>query len=144
MALYEDALRRFETIQDHWGASDSLLALGLIAGENGDHALSRARMAGALEVSRRIGDVRGTLRVIEAFAQLAALEGQAERALTLAGAGAAMRRTLGTPLPGPQQRRLQMTLDAMRQRLESQQGGAAWMRGWSLSPDAAVTLAFEP
>jgi tetratricopeptide (TPR) repeat protein len=140
--LYLEALGRFERIQDNWGASDSLLALGLIAGENGDEVLSQARMARALEVSRRVGDIRGTLRIIEGLSQLAALKGDADRSLTLAGAAAAVRRTIGTPLPGPQHRRLQVTLDAMRQRLEPQQAGAAWMQGWSLSPDDAVALAF--
>jgi tetratricopeptide (TPR) repeat protein len=144
VTLYEDALRRFERIHDNWGASDSLLALGLIEGERGDAALSRERLMSAHTVSRRVGDVRGTLRVIEAAAQLAALKGRAERSLTLAGAAAAMRRTLNTPLPGPQQRRLEMSLDAMRGRLEPQQAGAAWMRGWSLTPDEAVSLAFGP
>jgi tetratricopeptide (TPR) repeat protein len=141
--LYEDALRRFERIHDNWGAGDSLLALGLIAGETGQDALSRERLRSALTVSGRVGDVRGTLRVIEAVARLAALKGQAERSLTLAGAASAMRRTLGTPLPGPQQRRLEITFDAMRRRLETQQAGAAWMQGWSLSPDEAVALAFD-
>jgi predicted ATPase len=143
VALYEDALHRFERIQDDWGAGDSLLSLGLMAGESGDPATARQRLRRALEIFRRVGDVRGTVRVIEAVAHLSAHEGQAERALTLAGAAAAARRALGTPLPGPAQARFDATLDDVRRQLEPQLAGAAWMQGWSLGPDEAVTLAFE-
>ena len=140
--LYDEALQRFERIQDGWGAGDSLLALGLIAGEAGQHVTARERLTRALAVFQKVGDIRGTLRIIEAAAHLAARDGRAERALTLAGAAAAARHTLATPLPRPQQERLEKTLDAARRGLAPQQAGAAWMHGWSLSADEAVALAF--
>ncbi len=114
--LYEEALQRFERIQDGWGAGDSLLALGLIAGETGQQVTARERLTRALVVFQKVGDIRGTLRIIEAAAHLAARDGRAERALTLAGAAAAARHTLATPLPRPQQERLEKTLDAARRR----------------------------
>ena len=140
--LYEEALLRFERIQDGWGVGDSLLALGLIAGEAGQKVTARERLTRALAVFQKVGDIRGTLRIIEAAAHLAARDGRAERALTLAGAAAAARHTLATPLPRPQQERLEKTLDAARRGLAPQQAGAAWMHGWSLSVDEAVALAF--
>ena len=141
--LYEEALARFERIQDGWGAGDSLLALGLIAGEGGQQPAARERLSRALAVFQKVGDTRGTLRIIEAAAHLAARDGRAERALTLAGAAAAARHTLATPLPRPQQERLEKTLDAARRGLAPQEAAAAWMHGWSLSADEAVALAFD-
>jgi len=141
-ALYLAALARFEQIRDDWGAGDSLLALGLVEAEAGAAAAARQRLEQALAVFGRVGDIRGTVRIIEAVAHLAALEGQAERALMLAGAAAATRRALSTPLPAPQQQRLEATLDEMRRRLEPGAAAAAWMQGWSLSADEAVALAF--
>jgi predicted ATPase len=141
LALYREALQRFETIPDDWGTGDCLLALGIVAGEGGDAAAARGRFLDALTVFRRVGEVRGVVRIIEAAAHLSALAGDAERTLTLAGAAASARRALSAPLAGPQQRRLEMTLDEMRRRLEPGAASGAWMRGWSMSADEAVGLA---
>jgi hypothetical protein len=139
--LYAEALARFERIHDDWGTGDSLLALGIVAGETGDLATAQSRLAQALTVFRRVGDIRGVVRIVEAVAHLAALHGEAERALTLAGAAASTRRALSTPLGGAQQQRLETTLDEMRRRIDPGLAGRAWMRGWSMSADEAVTLA---
>jgi predicted ATPase len=141
-ALYEEALARFERVQDNWGVGDSLLALGVIAGERGEPDVSIDRLARARDICRDVGDIRGMVRLIEAFAYLAAHAGQAEHALALAGAAAAQRRALGTPLPAQQQARLDAALDEARRQVDPARAGAAWMQGWSLSADEAVALAF--
>ena len=61
----------------------------------------------------------------------------------LAGAAAAMRQTLNAPLPESQHARLESTLDSVRRSLEPQHAAAAWMRGWSLSPEEAVAIALD-
>ena len=141
--LYETALQTFESIQDSWGAGDSLLSLGIIAGEAGEERLARERLERALAIFRQVKDVRGTLRIVEAAAYLSARAGAAERALTLAGAAAASRRTLNVPLPAAAQARLEAVLDEARRTLDPARAGSAWMRGWSLSPEAAIELAFD-
>ena len=139
--LYTQALARFEQIRDDWGSGDSLLALGIVAGDEGDLSTAQSRLAQALTVFRRVGDIRGVVRIVEAVVHLAALNGEAERALTLAGAAASTRRALSTPLGGAQQQRLDTTLDEMRRRIDPSLAASAWMRGWSMSADQAVTLA---
>jgi len=141
--LYLKALEQFESIQDSWGAGDSLLSLGVIAGEAGHHAQARERLSRALAIFRQVGDVRGTVRIVEAAALLCAHRGEGERAVMLAGAAAAARRTMNVPLPAAAQARLDATLEDARQRLDQAAAGAAWMRGWSLAPDDAVALALE-
>jgi predicted ATPase len=144
--LYESALRQFESIRDSWGAGDSLLSLGTIAGESGgagDMARARDCLRRALAIFREIGDIRGTIRIVEAAAHLRAGAGEGERALALAGAAAAARRTLNIPLPGPAQARLQAVLDDVRRTVDPARAGSAWMRGWSLSPEEALVLALE-
>ena len=141
-ALYEDALARFERQHDAWGAGDSLLALGLVAVDADDLAAARTRLARAHEVFGRVSDVRNTLRVLEAFAHVAAAAGAPERALMLAGAAAAVRHTLSVPLPGSQLQRVEATLERVRRQLDPQRAAAAWMEGWSLSIDEAIALAF--
>ena len=142
-ALYSDALARFRALQDMWGTGDSLLALGHIACDSGATAESRQRFDEARRVFDAAGDIRGTLRVIEGFARLAAEEGNAPRALTLAGAAAALRQKLSLPLAPSQRERLEPALEKVRQ--GSAQGvGTAWMQGWSMSAQEAVQYAIDP
>jgi predicted ATPase len=140
-ALYDEALARFVRAGDAWGTGDSLLELGLLAAEMGDRADSRERLSRAYHVFKQVGDIRGTLRVIEAHAHVAALEGVAERALTLAGAAAAVRHLLKIPLPADQHKRSETMLEQVRRQLTPQQAAAAWMEGWSLSVDEALDRA---
>jgi predicted ATPase len=141
-ALYEDALARFERIRDGWGAGDCLLALGLLAAEAGHPEIARERLVRAHVEIEKAGDVRGTVRTLEAFTHLAALAGAADRALILAGAAAAARHTLSLPLPGAQRERLDGAIEDLRRRLDPQLAASAWMEGWSLSIDEAMRLAF--
>jgi predicted ATPase len=143
VTLYEHALQHFERLRDDWGAGDTLAALGVLAGEDGRDEIALHRLSGAQAAFARAGDARGTPRVVEAFAHLAAHRKQGERALVLAGAAAAMRHSLGAPLPESQHARLEATLDAVRRSLEPEQAAIAWMHGWSLTPDDAVRLAFD-
>ena len=141
--LYDEALRRFEILRDDWGIGDTLVALGVMAGEDGQADVARERLVRAQTAFVRAGDARGTPRVIEAATHLAARRGDGERALMLAGAAAAMRQTLNAPLPESQHARLESTLDSVRRSLEPQHAAAAWMRGWSLSPEEAVAIALD-
>ncbi|HXG87470.1 MAG TPA: protein kinase [Vicinamibacterales bacterium] len=142
-ALYAEALRRFHTIRDAWGAGDSLLALGHIALAIGDGVEARTQFAEAHTVFKGAGDIRGAVRVIEAFARLAARQRDATRALTLAGAAAALRQTLSVPLPSSERESLERVLDTVRQSADDQEASAAWMAGWSLSAEDAVHYAIS-
>jgi hypothetical protein len=72
---------------------------------------------------------------------LAAAERQAVRALTLAGAAATLRQTLGVPLPPSERDRLDRALAAVRLGPDAQGAGAAWISGWSMSAAEAARYA---
>ena len=141
--LYRDALSRFVQLQDGWGEGDSLLALGELEGEGGRPDAAFELLSRAQRVFDRVGEIRGTVRVIEACARLAARDGEVRRALKLAGAAGALRHTLNAPLTHVQGERHEKSLKDLRRNLEAQDAAAAWMEGWSLSLDEAVQLALR-
>ena len=59
---------------------------------------------------------RGIARLLECFACSAAAQQQAERALRLAGAAAALRQNIGAPLTAAEQAKLEAILEPARQR----------------------------
>ena len=140
-ALLAEALRRFHELGDAWGEGDVLLAMSLIAIETGRAKEARQKLVTACDMSRRSGDVRGTARILEAFARLAARDRDGVKALKLAGAAAALRKSLNAPLARTQRDIWDRVLDEVRRDLELQEASAAWMEGWSLSADQAMELA---
>jgi tetratricopeptide (TPR) repeat protein len=139
--LYRDALSRFVQLQDGWGEGDSLLALGELEGEGGRRDAAVELLSRAQRVFDRVGEIRGTVRIIEACARLAARHGEVRRALKLAGAAGALRHTLKAPLTDVQRERHEKSLEDLRRNLEAQDAAAAWMEGWSLSLEEAIQLA---
>ncbi|HYB53105.1 MAG TPA: hypothetical protein VEG84_04490, partial [Thermoanaerobaculia bacterium] len=95
---------------------------------------------------RELGHRRGVARILECFAASAAEEGQARRALRLAGAAAALRQSLGAPLPRADQDRLERSLEPARRALPDTDGTSAWLEGWVMPADRAIesALASEP
>ena len=142
--LYSEALTRFRIIRDSWGLGDSLLALGHLACESSDAIESRRRFEEAHGVFNEVADIRGLVRVIEGFARLAAETNDALRALKLAGAAAALRQRIGAPLPKHERHTLERALDRARQDPNAHGVGSAWMDGWSMTTEEAVSYALAP
>ncbi len=143
-ALYEAALGHFRGASDHWGIGGSLVALGHLGADCGDAAIATARYREALAIFLRMHDRRNAVRVLEAMATVAArAEHDATRALTLAGAAAAMRQTLGVPIGTAKRAKLERALERVRQGADRHAVTAAWMRGWAMDPDAAMAYALE-
>jgi DNA-binding CsgD family transcriptional regulator len=112
-----------------------------VATESGATTLAREYLTESLRLSRDTGTRIGVARGLESFAALLVREGDPERAVLLAAASAALREAASLPpLPGA---RAERYLAAARRR-----GGAAaselWARGLTLTPEAAISLAFEP
>ena len=117
--------------------------LGRLAQERGRYDEAAAWYAEALPVALRINHARRTAYLLEAFAALAARQ-QPERALTLAGAAAALRQLSGSVLPPNPQLALDRELDPARQQLGEDRQLAAWTAGQALSAEQAVALALSP
>ncbi|HXA60895.1 MAG TPA: LuxR C-terminal-related transcriptional regulator [Streptosporangiaceae bacterium] len=121
--------------------SRCLAGIGRVALDQGDLEAARASFTESLSLSQSIGMRLGVARGLEAFAALTALEGDAVRAVRLAGAAAALRDAAGQrPTTGA---RLERTLEPIRQRLGEPAVAQLWGEGRAMSADDAVASALE-
>jgi predicted ATPase len=139
--LLEDALRRFERLQDDRGVGNALLSLGHVALAEGDAHAARACYLRALGAYRRINDPRTLARLLEAFACAAAFAQDAERALALAGAAAALRDAMGSKLQSADRAMLEAALEPLRTGPDAPAVTNAWMTGWGMGAEEAIAYA---
>jgi hypothetical protein len=69
------------------------------------------------------------------------MQGQSERALTLAGAADRLREEIGSPLPPAERAALDETLDRARKMLDKSRQAVAWNEGKNMSLEEAVEYA---
>ncbi len=136
-ALYEQGLAQFRELGDQWGIAGTLADLGNLAREQGDCAGANRQYRESLRTFRELEHKRGIARLLECFACSAAAQRQAERALRLAGAAAALRQTIGAPLTPAEHVKLEEVLDSARQRLTTS-GASAWLEGWATPVEKAM------
>jgi hypothetical protein len=82
-------------------------------------------------------------RGLETIADLGAANSQWESVLHLAGAAAALRGSMGTPLWPTERARLDLTVTTARGPLSATVVEAAWMRGWTAPTHQTLALAIE-
>jgi Tetratricopeptide repeat len=141
--LYQRAVERFTSLGDLWGIARSSSDLAYVACDDGDHAAAHDLFAGALLALERLDHKRGIARVFDGFAYLAQREGKSDRALTLAAAAAAVRRTFGAPARPADEAVLEQSLHGARNAYDRATAEAIWTGGQRLTLEDAVTLALD-
>jgi DNA-binding NarL/FixJ family response regulator len=136
--MYSDALHYLREINARPEIARCLSGLGRIALDLGDIAAAREYLVESLRLCRDIGTHIGMARGLESCAALASREDDAERAVVLAAASAALRATSGLP-PVPAAR-MDKYLAAARH-LDAGARALLWSRGLALSAEAAIDLA---
>jgi DNA-binding CsgD family transcriptional regulator len=120
-----------------------LYRLGETALEEAKFNEARQNYDDGLALALSIGDRQRIASIVEGFACLADAEHQPARALTLAGAGASLRRVIHSPLAPAEAVRFEARLTGSREALGSQ--AARWFdHGYGLSVSSALTLARAP
>jgi len=99
-AHYQRGADLFRAIGDVLGVARSAIDLGHLACEERDLAAAHALFGEALDTFEGLDQRLGVAIALEAFACAALVEGDRDRALTLAGAAAAVRRAGGAFAPG--------------------------------------------
>ena len=118
-----------------------LVGLGDVAVEQGDHASAWRWYEEGLILAREVGEQERIPRILESLAILAALGDDAERALRLAGAAAALREAAGIPTTPAQHARIDGALGAVRWGLSDRAYAPALAAGRAMSLEQAVRLA---
>jgi hypothetical protein len=135
--MYQQGADTFRVNGDPWGMGRSFADLGYLACEQSELADASVLLEEALRIFLELGHQRGIAKVLEGFAGLAARAGQTERALTLAGAAAALRQALGAAQRPRDKARLDQALDVAWH----QQGGAVAVAHWTTGSSMALNEA---
>ena len=135
---YEESLRAFRELRNGWGIASALSDLASLSCDEGDHAQAHRLYCESIRIFNELGHKRGVARVLESLATSAMAQLRPEQSLRLAGAAAALRERLGTPLLASERPRLEKALETARQKLSNAAGLKAWMEGWAMPMEQAV------
>jgi tetratricopeptide (TPR) repeat protein len=133
-ALLEEGLALARELHDLPGIACALLRLGLVAQERGDILGAASFYRESLSMFWRARMKYDCVVCLEGVAGGAEAQGQAEQAVRLYGAAAALREALGTPIPPVERASHERNLATAHAQL----GGTALTRAWA--EGAAMTL----
>jgi len=142
-SLYEQALAAFRKLPDAWGIAGVLSDLGNLSRDQGRYADAQRLYGESLRNFQQLGHKRGIARVLESLAASAAVQGDADFSLSMAGAAAALRQGIRAPLTPVEQARLEKSLATARQAISNDKGLALWLKGWAMPIDQAVEEALN-
>jgi hypothetical protein len=97
----------------------------------------------SLTINRGLGDREGIAYLLQDIGSLAALQGQAERALRLSGAMEELRQQIGAPLPPAELVSFEKLLEAARQDLGEAAAASVIAKGRAMSLEEAIDYAFQ-
>jgi tetratricopeptide (TPR) repeat protein len=137
-ALYEQGLAIFRELGDRWGIAGTVADLGSLAREQRDYAAAHSLYRESIKIFQKLEHKRGIARLLECFACSAAAQLYRKRSLRLAGAAAALRKTIGAPLTPAEQAKLESALDPARQALSNAEASTAWLEGWVMPVEKAI------
>jgi predicted ATPase len=137
-ALYEQALGIFRELGDRWGIAGTLADLGNLAREQQHCSAALSLYRESLKIFQELDHKRGIARLLECCACSASVEHQAERSLRLAGAAAALRKSIGAPLTPAEQAKLETILEPARQALANTASATAWLGGWDMPLEKVI------
>jgi predicted ATPase/DNA-binding SARP family transcriptional activator len=143
-AYQEEALALLEKMKEWPSVMRVLWGLGHSLRVAGFRELARESFARALRLSREHKSLWSWPYLIEAFAALAAEEGDTPRAVRLLGAAAIMRETYNEPLPSPMFRQeIETALTALRAALGDALFESEWQLGRAVSRESLVVFALR-
>ena len=143
-SLYEQGLAIFRELDDRWGIAGTLADLGSLSSEQGNYPTANSMYRESMKLFQELRHQRGIARLLEYFACSAAAQLESERSLRLAGAAAALRKSIGAPLTPAEGARLETSLHSARQALTGITGDEAWLKGWDAPVEKAIEEVLVP
>ena len=128
---------------DKAGLALSLNTLADVVLDEGEFADARPLLDESLVINRELGDQTAIAYLLEDYAGLAAAEARPEKALKLASFTAALRESIGAPLPPSEQARVNRMIAPARQILPESAVSSEWEAGRSLALEQAIELALS-
>lgn len=137
----DEAVAIQREIGDKWYTANALNNLGNVARDQGDLKQAAVLYAESLTINRELDDKWALAYLLEDVAVLAGQQGAAERALRLAGAAAAVRQTINSPLSAVEQGKLDRRLTAARAMRGESAALADFQLGQAMVLETAVSEA---
>jgi hypothetical protein len=125
--LVDESLSLRVQLRDVWGQALCLHSLARVAQQEGRADEAAALDRESLALFHRIGDRWGIALALEGLAHLAMLGGRGEQAILLYASAAALRETMGTPLPPIDRAAYEAALAGLRATV----GQDAYTRTWA-------------
>jgi tetratricopeptide (TPR) repeat protein len=116
---------------------------GRLALHDSDYALAAERFHESLILRAKMGAKRGVAESLEGLGDLAARQGNGERAARLLGAAETLRTMIGAPIPPPERAEHEQAVAAARDLLEGDAFARLWAEGGALSWERAAADALE-
>ncbi len=141
--FYAESLRIFQDLGHGSLVAWSLHNQGHLALDRSDLTTARSMFRESLLIRQQLGDRPGLERSLAAYANLAALEGHAERVLRLAGAAEALGETIGLQLSTMERDHLERAIVPARIAVGEEAAEARWQEGRVLTLEQAIAEALE-
>jgi predicted ATPase/predicted Ser/Thr protein kinase len=132
-SYFEESLKQLRQIGDRWEFASVLRDLGNLSRREKDYSSAAKAYREALGIFCELGHQRGVARVLEHLACCAVAQGHHDGALRLAGAAAALREKLGTPLSGVERDELDRSIQKACNNLPKIEKAKSWSEGCSMS-----------
>jgi len=141
--LLNESLMIRRELGDRAGLALSLNTLADVVLDEGAFGDARPLLDESLEINRELGDQTAIAYLMEDYAGLAAAEARHTKALQLGGFAAALRESIGAPLPPAEQARVDRMIAPARQALPESTVTSEWEAGRSLSLEQSFDLALS-
>ena len=137
-ALAGESLALSKEVNEKSNICPSLSLLGRVTSAQGNYAAARAYYEQSLQVARE-GDFKWEIACgLEGLASVVAAQDELAWAARLWGAAAALRKTIGAPLPPVYRPDYEQSVAAARTQLGEQTFASAWAEGRAMTPDQAL------
>jgi predicted ATPase/class 3 adenylate cyclase len=140
-AAFTEALALARQVGDRRNIALCLLNLGWVARKRGVLAQAAAQYREALVMFQELGDPRRYAEALEELAATAGAAGQGERAARGLGAAAALRETIGVPLPPDEWADMEEAVAPARAAVGEDAWAAAFAAGKALTLEQAIAEA---
>jgi len=142
-SLAKESVRLCREVGHRWVTSQSLAIFATVAVVQHDRATAQVLYQESLDLAREVGDKVLIASGLEGLAGVVAKQGEPVWATRLWGAAAALRDTIGAPMPPIERAGYEQATAAVRMHLGERAFAAAWAEGRMLTPEH-VLLARDP
>jgi len=137
-SLTKESVQLCREVGHRWIMSQALTILAKVAETEHDKLMARTLYQESLDVAREVGDKVLIALGLEGLARMVVTQGEPVWATRLWGAAAALRDTIGAPMPPIERAGYEAATAAVRMHLGEQIFANVWTEGRAMTPEQAL------